>query len=144
MQWVRTNLSLVATKNGIDIIEDMPAILGLPKNIRFSWEISQSTDTITKIRCVLLPSAASIQLTSTDYISDLQIVKNLWARLLNPILSLWRRINQNNSILTGKSDSSSSSNTHLLALKRASIVDIDSFIEALKLEYAFGVTLVVF
>lgn len=143
LQWINTKLNFDAKNSGINIVEDLPTIIGLPRNIRFLWEISQSNNSIAKIRQVLLPNVNSIQITSTENSANIQIIKDLWTRLLTPILNLWKRINQNNPLLTGKTDLFSHSNAHTQVLKRISIVDVESFIEVLKLEHTFGVVLVI-
>lgn len=101
------------------------------------WETSQSDESIKKIKQVLLPSFNLIQQISTNDSFNILIVKDLWVRLLTPILNLWKHINKNNTILTGKVDLSAD-------LQKSSVVNTDSFIEVLKLEYSFGVSLVIF
>ena len=65
---------------------DDPKMFGLPENILFSWEISQSSKTINQMRNLLIESSGT------------QFSKDSWNTNLTPILSLWKRLNQGSSL----------------------------------------------
>ena len=96
---------------------DQPKFFGLPENILFSWEISQSSKTIAQIRNLLVDSGTSKGFS-----------KNAWNAVLNPILGLWKRLNQGSTL-------------HSMDLP-SPVPSDDPIAEVLSLEYVHAVSLV--
>uniref|UniRef100_A0A914XX81 Cytoplasmic dynein 2 heavy chain 1 n=1 Tax=Panagrolaimus superbus TaxID=310955 RepID=A0A914XX81_9BILA len=95
---------------------DHPKFFGLPENILFSWEISQSSKTIGQIRNLLVNSG-----TSTGF------SREVWNTELSSILGLWKRLNQGSTL-------------HSMDLPEA-VPSEDPIAEVLSLEFVHAISL---
>ena len=68
--------------------DDKPSLFGLPANIMQSYQRSRSTVTISQLRTLM----RSVQGASF-------IDKDKWQHELNPILNLWKKLNQGSNLL---------------------------------------------
>uniref|UniRef100_A0A914HVR0 Cytoplasmic dynein 2 heavy chain 1 n=1 Tax=Globodera rostochiensis TaxID=31243 RepID=A0A914HVR0_GLORO len=77
---------------------DRPELMFLPRNIMLSWDLVQSDAAIAKLRRLFTAVALSQQIApSVEESSDTKIFsKRLWNDSLGPILSLWKKLNQQN------------------------------------------------
>jgi dynein heavy chain 2 len=67
--------------------EDEPRLFGLPANIRFSWEATESRKSIAQLR--------HLHTGATDGTS---LDRAVWNEQLSPVLALWKRLNQGSSL----------------------------------------------
>ena len=71
--------------------EDNPAMFGLPENIMQSYQRTRSTQTISQLRTLM----RSVQGAS-------KFEREKWNNELNPILNLWKKLNQGSNLLQMK------------------------------------------
>uniref|UniRef100_A0A915E5T1 Cytoplasmic dynein 2 heavy chain 1 n=1 Tax=Ditylenchus dipsaci TaxID=166011 RepID=A0A915E5T1_9BILA len=98
--------------------ENLPLFLGLPRNISFFWEITQSSETIFQLR----------QLRQLGSLKELTFSRDLWSQGLTPLLNLWKKLNQN-------------SNLHSSTISETGVAN-DPFEEILQLEYVYAKKLI--
>ncbi|MCP9266202.1 DYHC2 [Dirofilaria immitis] len=123
---IAQNISIPFSSNITDYInvininipeEDNPSLFGLPSNISTAREMAETINTIRQIR--------SMQIVGT---TEVTFDRNVWNKALNPILTLWKRLN-------------SQSTLHSMNVPSAQHTD-DPILEIISLEYVHAITLV--
>ncbi|VDK75265.1 unnamed protein product, partial [Onchocerca ochengi] len=123
---IARNISLPFSSNIADYVniintnipeEDNPALFGLPLNINTAYEMAETSKTIRQIR--------SMQIVGT---TEVTFDRNVWNKALNPILTLWKRLN-------------SQSTLHSMNVPLAQHTD-DLILEIISLEYVHAIILV--
>uniref|UniRef100_A0A7E4URM5 Cytoplasmic dynein 2 heavy chain 1 n=1 Tax=Panagrellus redivivus TaxID=6233 RepID=A0A7E4URM5_PANRE len=69
---------------------DEPKMFGLPENILFSWEITQSGKTLTQMRTLAVGATAT----------GAQFDRDAWNLTLSPLLATWKRLNQGATLVS--------------------------------------------
>ncbi|VDN21126.1 unnamed protein product [Gongylonema pulchrum] len=100
-----------------DSITDNPALFDLPLNIGTAREMNESSEAIRQMRSMQIAS-------NTDTLFD----RDMWNKALNPILSLWKRLNSQTTL-------------HSMKIPQAQYTG-DLIMEIISLEYVHAVTLV--
>ncbi|KAL7070711.1 hypothetical protein ACQ4LE_010105 [Meloidogyne hapla] len=85
IRWVETTLPVV----------DRSELLYLPRNIMLSWDLAQSTNVISKLRLLFTSKVETQRLQSTSGPTAIASRQQL-ADALNPLLGLWKKLNQQN------------------------------------------------
>ena len=80
--------------------EDNPAMFGLPENIMQSYQRTRSNLTISQLRTLM----RSVQVGS-------KFERDKWNNELNPLLNLWKKLNQGSNLLQMKISAPSESST---------------------------------
>uniref|UniRef100_A0A914LNP4 Cytoplasmic dynein 2 heavy chain 1 n=1 Tax=Meloidogyne incognita TaxID=6306 RepID=A0A914LNP4_MELIC len=87
IHWVETTLPVV----------DRAELLYLPRNIMLSWDLTQSTNVISKLRLLFTSKETFQRLQTTSSGGPAAIAsRQQLADALNPLLGLWKRLNQQN------------------------------------------------
>uniref|UniRef100_A0A158Q7Q4 Cytoplasmic dynein 2 heavy chain 1 n=1 Tax=Elaeophora elaphi TaxID=1147741 RepID=A0A158Q7Q4_9BILA len=97
--------------------EDNPALFGLPSNISITRDMAEANKTIRQIRSMQIVVA-----------NEITFDRNAWNKALNPILTLWKRLN-------------SQSTLHSMNVPSVQHTD-DLILEIISLEYVYAVILV--
>jgi hypothetical protein len=63
--------------------DDDPRFFGLPANITFSWELTESRLTLAQLRHLHVDETAATKFN-----------RDAWNTALSPVLSLWKKLNQ--------------------------------------------------
>lgn len=73
---------------------DRPELLFLPRNIMLSWDLAQSDAAIAKLRQLFTAAAFSHSIDPEKAFSGGQFPRQLWLDTLGPVLTLWKKLNQ--------------------------------------------------
>uniref|UniRef100_A0A183BTS1 Cytoplasmic dynein 2 heavy chain 1 n=1 Tax=Globodera pallida TaxID=36090 RepID=A0A183BTS1_GLOPA len=129
---------------------DRPELMFLPRNIMLSWDLVQSDAAVAKLRRLFTAVALSQQIApavdapQSPELSDTKIFsKRLWNDSLGPILSLWKKLNQQNPQLLQSAQEEQkqrpiSASRPEKAHPTASGHEEDPLVEMLQLEFVYS------